>query len=171
METFEWEDGTVVERPYVIIDGVKHYVQDGTYSGGTPVSSDNLNEMQNILGSNFELKGKIIWTNQNPTSAFLNQTITLDESLDNYDCYEIIYKHSSENYRVASSGKIPVGHGTIMQILGGGVYFYRVTSEVVSGITMQFDKGEMVSAQTGVITDDNSRIVPLYIIGYNTGLF
>lgn len=54
MNTFEWEDGTVVERPYVEIDGVKHYVQDGTIDGGTPVSSTNLNEMQRIINSNFE---------------------------------------------------------------------------------------------------------------------
>lgn len=52
MNTFEWEDGTIVERPYVEIDSVKHYVQDGTYSGGTAVSSNNLNEMQNIINDN-----------------------------------------------------------------------------------------------------------------------
>lgn len=49
MDIFEWENGTVVERPYVEIDGVKYYIQDGTVSGGTPVTADNLNEMQNIL--------------------------------------------------------------------------------------------------------------------------
>lgn len=43
---FEWEDGTMLERPYVEINGQKYYVQDGTYSGGTPVSSANLNAMQ-----------------------------------------------------------------------------------------------------------------------------
>lgn len=52
MNTFEWEDGTVVERPYIEIDGVKHYLQDGTMSGGTPVSSANLNEMQDIINQN-----------------------------------------------------------------------------------------------------------------------
>lgn len=52
MNTFEWEDGTVVERPYIEINGVKHYLQDGTMSGGTPVSSANLNEMQDIINQN-----------------------------------------------------------------------------------------------------------------------
>lgn len=54
MNTFVWKDGTLVERPYVEIDGVKHYVQDGTIDGGTPASSTNLNEMQRIINSNFE---------------------------------------------------------------------------------------------------------------------
>jgi len=52
MNTFIWQDGTVTERPYVEIDGTKYYVQDGSYSGGTPVSSTNLNQMQTILNQN-----------------------------------------------------------------------------------------------------------------------
>ena len=55
MNTFEWEDGTVVERPYVEINGNKYYVQEGTISGGTTVSSANLNEMQNILNGNIPI--------------------------------------------------------------------------------------------------------------------
>ena len=52
MNIFQWEDGTVVERPYVEIDGTKYYVQDGTVSGGTPATATNMNEMQNILNNN-----------------------------------------------------------------------------------------------------------------------
>lgn len=54
MNTFVWGDGTLVERPYVEIDGVKYYVQDGDVSGGTPVSASNLNEMQSIINNNIE---------------------------------------------------------------------------------------------------------------------
>lgn len=54
MNTFVWEDGTLVERPYVEIDGVKYYVQDGNVSGGTPASASNLNEMQSIINNNIE---------------------------------------------------------------------------------------------------------------------
>jgi hypothetical protein len=52
MNIFQWEDGTVVERPYVEIDGTKYYVQNGTVSGGTPATATNMNEMQNILNNN-----------------------------------------------------------------------------------------------------------------------
>lgn len=54
MNTFEWKNGTVIERPYIEIDGVKHYVEDGEVSGGTPVTANNLNEMQNIINNNFK---------------------------------------------------------------------------------------------------------------------
>lgn len=53
MNTFEWQDGEVIQAPYVEIDGVKHYVQGGSFTG-TPVTANNLNEMQNILNSNIE---------------------------------------------------------------------------------------------------------------------
>ena len=55
MNTFVWEDGTIIERPYVEINGTKYYVQDGSVSGGTPVTSTNLNEMQNILNGNIPI--------------------------------------------------------------------------------------------------------------------
>jgi len=53
MDTFEWQDGEVIEAPYVEIGGVKYYVQGGSFTG-TPVTANNLNEMQNILNNNIE---------------------------------------------------------------------------------------------------------------------
>ena len=126
----------------------------------------------NYVNNTFEYKGKIIWTNPNPTSAFSGQTINLNESLNNYDAYSIIFVQSTGGpRRYFNSGLIPVGYGTILGYLAGGVYFYRPTSEIVSGSTITFEDGEMVSAQTGTITADNTRVIPLYVIGYNTGLF
>lgn len=46
---FEWEAGEVVERAYVEIDGVKHYVTPATYEGGTSLSAFHLNKMQQDL--------------------------------------------------------------------------------------------------------------------------
>lgn len=142
----------------------------------TALSPSNLNEMQDILNGNIseEIKNvnKIIWTNSNPTSAFSGQTINLNESLNNYDAYSIIFvKSSSGSQRYFNSGLIPVGYGTILGYLAGGVYFYRPISEIVSGSTITFEDGETVSTQTGTTTADNTRVIPLYVIGHNTGLF
>ena len=60
-----------------------------------PVTANNMNEMQNILGSNFQLKGTILWENLDTASSFSAQTVTLSESLSNYDRYEIIFKQGS----------------------------------------------------------------------------
>lgn len=73
MDIFEWENGTITERPYIEIDGVKYYVQDGTISGGTPVTANNLNEMQDIINENIldiysteEIKTNKVWIDDKP---------------------------------------------------------------------------------------------------------
>lgn len=73
MDIFEWEDGTIVERPYVEINGTKHYVQDGTINGGIPATANNLNEMQNIINGNIldiysteETKTNKVWIDNKP---------------------------------------------------------------------------------------------------------
>lgn len=91
MNTFEWEDGTITERPYVEIDSVKHYVQDPTISGGTPVSSTNLNEMQDILNDNIDTKiskGEVLFENSAGVSG---STITLSKNWANYSTIQIVY--------------------------------------------------------------------------------
>jgi hypothetical protein len=116
----------------------------------------------------YETKGKIIWTNPNPTNNFDAQTITLDESLDNYDEYEILVLQSTTNSRLISTGRIPVGHGTIISY-NTSSYLYRPTGTIVSGDTISFEDGKGVVGTT--VTVQNESIVPMYVIGYNTGLF
>ena len=123
----------------------------------------------NYVNNTFELKGKIIWTNSNPTNNFDAQTITLDESLDNYDCYEIVFKHSMAGNRFYSTGKIPVGHGTICFYTANERY-YRPTSDIVSGSSITFENSRTIGTG-GTEIVDNSRAIPVYVIGYNTGLF
>jgi hypothetical protein len=118
--------------------------------------------------NSYEPKGKIIWTNPNPTNNFDAQTITLDESLDNYDEYEILVLQSTTNSRLISTGRIPVGHGTIISY-NTSSYLYRPTGTIVSGDTISFEDGKGVVGTT--VTVQNESIVPMYVIGYNTGLF
>lgn len=175
MNTFEWKNGTIIERPYVEIDGVKHYVEDGEVSGGTPATANNLNEMQNILGGNFQLKGKLLWTNPNPNVPFLPQEITLNESLVNYDCYEVIYLNNISEDRYYNTGKIPKGHGTSifevypsLNIYGVGCRNREITYTSDTALTISEGK---FSSGTGSQTVNNNACIPLYVIGYKTGLF
>ena len=127
------------------------------------------NQILNIEETLKKIRGKIVWTNSSPTSAFAAQTITLDESIDNYDMYEIIFAQSITNPREFTTGKIPIGHGTILGYLVGGLWYFRATGETVSGSTMSFEDSKQSNANTTIV--DNSRVIPLYVIGYNTGLF
>lgn len=45
----DFEDGQLVERAYVEIDGVKYYATAAKYAGRTPLSAFVLNKMQKDL--------------------------------------------------------------------------------------------------------------------------
>ena len=134
----------------------------------TALSPSNFNEMQNIINSNIpeEIKNqsKIIWTNSNPTTTFPSQTVNLDESLSGYDFYEILFKQSNVDDRIMTTGKIPVGYGTILH-WNTSTNFFRPTETIVSGNSITFEDGK---TSTGV---DNTKTIPLYVIGHKTGLF
>lgn len=123
----------------------------------------------NYVNNTFESKGKIIWTNSNPTNNFDAQTITLDESLDNYGEYEILYRQSTTNGRILTTGKIPVGNGTILGMITASPTF-RPTSVIVSGSTISFEDAKVMTS-VGTVQVDNSTLIPMYVISYNTGLF
>lgn len=125
--------------------------------------------IKEYVDNNFTPKGKILWTNLNPTSNFASQTITLDESLDNYDMYEVLCLQSTTNPRVLSTGKIPVGHGAFITVVSGQPRF-RPTGTTVSGDTISFENCQQLTA-IGSSTIANEQLIPMYVIGYNTGLF
>lgn len=103
--------------------------------------------------------GKTIWTNSNPTTNFAAQTIQLSESLNNYEYYEILFRQSTNDGRIMSTGKIPVGNGTILH-WNTANNFFRPTGTAVSGNTITFENGRMGN------NNDNSFTIPLYVIGY-----
>ena len=110
--------------------------------------------------------GTILWTNPDPSVPFAGQTLTLSDSLDNYDCYEILYAQDST--LIMSTGKIPVGYGTIMSFV---IIYpkFRLTDTVVSGSTITFEDGKAMSAFGSSVTE-NQSVVPTHVIAYKTGL-
>lgn len=104
--------------------------------------------------------GTILWTNPNPTSNFPTQTITLNESLNNYKYYEILFRQSTYDARIMTTGKIPVGFGTIL-LWFATTNFYRPTDTIVSGNTILFSDCRNSSG-----TADNERTIPFKVIAY-----
>ena len=113
------------------------------------------------------LKGTILWTNSSPTSSFSQQNITLSSS--NYDMYEVIYCYgaSSTVTNVKTTGKLTKGTNTELD------FIYINDSNVLIMRRRDFtyidDKHYTVGNNTGADGDYACR--PLYVIGYNTGLF
>lgn len=114
-------------------------------------------------------KTKILWTNEDPTSNFASQAITLNESLANYDMYEIAFKSATSVNEYITSGRIKTGYG-------GNIYQGWTTDSGVSGRTriFQYTSDTTITfgnGSNGNNTPANENCIPLYVIGYVTNLF
>jgi hypothetical protein len=144
-------------------------VNDYSTSQENAYSCDYVNNKLSGLG------GKILWTNSSPTSSFTSQNITLTST--NYDMVEVVYALLNQNnyaYR-KSTGRIPYEQGKKIQAeiidydgyIGLVVYkrLITMTSKTEFAIT---DSDKLWTTGGGT---DNARCIPLYVIGYKTGLF
>lgn len=119
----------------------------------------NTTAINNLEDEVEKLKRVTLWTNPAPTTSFNAQTVNLSDSLSNYDFYEILYEQTTLSTRTMTTGKIPVGSGTILHWVTTSTYF-RPTTETVSGSTLTFE-----DAHEGA-TVNNITTIPVKIIGY-----
>lgn len=121
--------------------------------------------------SNSAFGGTILWTNPSPTSAFAGQVVQVD--LSDCDMYEILFMTSKEDTNCQSSGKIPKTFTTILNYSIGnasnGPYNMYRNISAISNTSITFTDSQVAYASTRTVSGDNC--IPLYIIGYKTGLF
>lgn len=118
------------------------------------------------------LKGEILWTNPHPNYAFASQNITL--SSGDYDLLEIYYYDYTLTERV-SSVRIPVnekGNYSALFDYNGGMYMGRrtITPNSSTSITIS-DCYSLITNDAIIIQLSNDWCIPLYVVGYKTGLF
>ena len=109
-----------------------------------------------------KIKGKILWTNENPSNSFLPQTVDLD--LSNYDYYSITYKEQNNNNYALNTGKIPVGYGTKL------IRYFAFTS----GRNVDYENGKLkfnegyyfANYSKPAKTTENAYCIPLHIVVY-----
>lgn len=110
LERIGWQNGTLISKAKVEINGVIYEVEPEEYSGSTPLSAENLIQMEdNIADAINELQtlteGTILYSNNSGTAG----DITLNDDLSNYSKVEIVYYVSYSDGNVYSTtGKIPV---------------------------------------------------------------
>ena len=138
---------------------------------------ENLNttEKANLVGAinevNTNLSGKILWTNSNTRVHFAAQKITLNSS--DYDMYEIIFVNNETEDYYYNTGKIPKGHGCRLVECYGGGGGSNVRSRIIdysNDTQLNVQVGKYAYASTGAV-DSNGSCIPVYVIGYKTGLF
>lgn len=129
------------------------------------ITDANMNEIKSVVNNNAtelsNLKPVLLWTNPNPTSSFASQTITL--SSNDYDMLKVIYLYNLTS-GLAGAQELYKGYGTRISYISSG------NTPVQRTLTRNSDTSFVLSSTSGASTDDNN-IVPLYIIGYKTGLF
>lgn len=119
------------------------------------------------MQSNIEdaIKGTLLWQNPNPNNAMGDQTINLNSS--EYDFYEVFYKNNKDVNRLKSQKSIKGSGVSIFGLEGssqGNTYIRDL--DYVNDTTMFVG----ICANPGV-SYVNDYCVPIYIIGYKTGLF
>lgn len=124
------------------------------------------------LSKKLRKDAKILWTNSNPTSSFASQTITLNS--DDYDMYEIITSVSTTNDRYISTGKILKDKlCTLMwQTANQSSPYISIRIRSITNktnTTISFGQAVSSTPTSGGIY--NEQMIPIYVIGYKTGLF
>ena len=127
------------------------------------------------LGGYLQVNGKVIesakllWTNTNPTVNFSPQNITL--SSDDYDILEFFWKSDVAGNRVYSTRTLK-SYSVQIDIYSTVIptRTWKRRAEYVSDTSYNVGNcSRMEYNQTAY--NDNGYCVPLYVIGYKTGLF
>jgi hypothetical protein len=171
-----WENAPSTNSP--INASNLNKIEEGIYQNS--LKADQVGDLSNletvdktsVVNAINSMRGKILWTNSSTTSSFAPQTI----SLTNNDCDMIeIFYYAHVNQQQLNSTKIPLGETGLLQtifqysnkgFIGSRPVKYTNTSEI-----------EIYDCYSTVVNDTLSRnlsntwTIPLYIIGYKTGLF
>ena len=127
-----------------------------------------------MIQINKELLRHKLWENNNPNSEFVEQTITLNDKLENYSYYEIVSTGYNNTIEIVS--KCPVGHNATLSVintwyLGTDNYAFRLIGRYVTEAVenkISFNECVMIEYRPNsseTINIHNSSLIPLTIYG------
>lgn len=148
----------------------KQYLnQNANIPATNKVQDTDMNEIKSVVNNNAteltNITGQILWTNSNPTSSFSPQTITLSSS--DYDMYEVIYYSSITQAGQMATGKIKKGENLYL------TQTYYDTQVRVRQREVNYSSDLSLNVQEAKNNGNvqNTDLIPIYVIGYKTGLF
>ena len=152
-----------------------NHIEQGIYDNSTGIG--NLSDLEttektNLVGALNEVctnfGGTLLWTNSSPTSSFAGQTLS-DVDLSNYDMIEILYNDATDVEKIHSTGLLPKVRGVLVSNFNGAMWDRNYS---INNNTIIFGNGHKYSTySSSTTTDNNGAVIPIYIIGYKTGLF
>lgn len=175
----------VVDGSFYVTGDGKSFIDYGEERlpvGGTPdteMSDRSRNTVENNVikqyVDNSIISRKLLWTNPNPNVQFSAQSITL--SSDDYDVLEIYYYDwvDTSGYKDLLCQKTIKGHSTKLQVQlshNGNSYAGNRRIRYIDDTTLQVDDDYRIIDNSAF---NNAKAnywnVPVYIVGYKTGLF
>ena len=130
------------------------------------VQASDMNEIKSVVNAGINqvngISGQILWTNNSPSASFSSQSITL--SSNNYDLLVWIFKrNNSTDYMTSPVFVVKTFDGIATTVDSSG-------NTVRRGISYT-DMTTYALADASSTAVDNSYLIPLYVVGYNTGLW
>jgi len=148
------------------------------------VTDANMNEIKSVVNNGIDqvdanttnignITGTILWTNPNPNNSFSQQIVTIP-TLPDYDEFEIFY-YDSTSRKAVSSTKFLNGETVNMMTMFQWSDHGNIGNR---NIMWNTDTKLQVNDAVTIIVNDafsrtanNAWCIPLYIVGYKTGLF
>lgn len=140
---------------------------------GSVVDTFNVEDKTTNAPSINLIQGKILWENPNSTNDFVAQTIELNSN--EYDLLKIFYKQG-KNVNTLLHEELIKGFDTRLSV----AMPYYIGSDYVSNQYRDFTRKSDTSYEISIakITygststkEATNLIIPVYVIGYKTGLF
>lgn len=143
MQKINFEDATLVTQAKVTINGTDYEVTPATYSGGTDLDADTLNDLQDnveasfkntnsnsttdgycskYINDNFRLKGTTLYENASGTTG----EVTLSDSRANYEFIIVDFLNGSNGFSTIISKNVAYANlgGTYSNMGYGTIAFF-----------------------------------------------
>lgn len=164
-----WENGALISKAKVEINGQIYEVEPEEYSGTTPMSAENLKQMETntenaINVVNNKLIGTVLYSDSTGTLG----NITLSDSVTNYDYIEIQGRRKGMVY---SSGKLYNANGNTIVLTSSNatnehIYLYSKPIQINGNtITAATAKLMYLNGQTQAFATDNDNYITR-VVGY-----
>ena len=166
-----WENLPSTNTP-VNADRLNH-MEDGIYDASTQIVNAHSTSTDKAYSANYindlvtNYNGVILWANQNPTADFASQNITLSSS--NYDMLEWCFRDVGSSYFFTT--KTLKGYGGQVSYDSAGVSARHWIRRFSYTSDTQYAINDCSKCDSDAIVSENANLVPLYVIGYNIGLF
>lgn len=135
-------------------------------STNTPINAQNLNNNFDELNTGItNLQPVTLWTNSSPSSSFLSQQITLNDSLENYNYIEVVYRRSTNSTQYGVTGRIPKEYNFQINMPSNYFYWRNVTIDSNTKITITDCRYYTVYGQ-GSDSTQNNNVIPYKVLGY-----